>query len=101
MELYEKIVEVVKTVYDPEIPVDIWELGLIYKIETFDDNSVLIVMTLTSPMCPVADSLPSEVKEKILGIEGVESVNLDLTFEPPWDPSKMSELAKFTLDFYP
>ena len=97
----EKIIEQLKTVYDPEIPVDIWELGLVYEIKVFSDSSVSVVMTLTSPMCPVADSLPREVEEKILGVDGVASVNLDLTFDPPWDPDKMSEVAKFALDFYP
>jgi FeS assembly SUF system protein len=97
----EKIIEQLKTVYDPEIPVDIWELGLVYEIKVFSDSSVSVIMTLTSPMCPVADSLPAEVEEKISGVEGVASVNLDLTFDPPWEPSMMSEVAKFALDFYP
>lgn len=101
MELREKIIQELKTVYDPEIPVDIWELGLVYQIEIFEDSSVGIQMTLTSPMCPVADSLPAEVVEKIEALEEVLSVNLDLTFDPPWEPAKMSEVAKFALDFYP
>lgn len=96
----EKIIEQIKTVYDPEIPVNIWELGLVYDVKVFDDASVSVVMTLTSPMCPVADSLPAEVEEKILRIEGVSSVNLDLTFDPPWEPSMMSEVAKFELDYF-
>jgi len=100
MDLKPAIIEVLKTVYDPEIPVDIWELGLIYDIKVFDDKSVGIKMTLTSPMCPVADSLPAEVERKVAGVDGVNGVNLDLVFDPPWEPGMMSELARFALDYY-
>ena len=84
--------------YDPEIPVNIYELGLIYKVEIKDKNIVNIDMTLTSPNCPVAESLPKEVKDNILNIEGVSDVNLKLVWEPPWDKSKMSEAAKLELN---
>jgi FeS assembly SUF system protein len=92
-----KIITALKTVYDPEIPVDIWELGLIYNITINEDNSVKVVMTLTSPNCPVAEELPLEVERAVLSVEEVKSVNLDLTFEPPFEPSMMSEEARFSL----
>jgi FeS assembly SUF system protein len=92
-----KIITALKTVYDPEIPVDIWELGLIYNITINDDNSVKVVMTLTSPNCPVAEELPLEVEKAVLSVEEVKSVDLDLTFEPPFEPSMMSEEARFSL----
>jgi FeS assembly SUF system protein len=92
-----KIITALKTVYDPEIPVDIWELGLIYNITINDDNSVKVVMTLTSPNCPVAEELPLEVERAVLSVEEVKSVDLDLTFEPPFEPSMMSEEARFSL----
>ena len=92
-----KIITVLKTVYDPEIPVDIWELGLIYNITINDDNSVKVVMTLTSPNCPVAEELPLEVERAVLSVEEVKSVDLDLTFEPPFEPSMMSEEARLEL----
>jgi len=94
----DKIIEKLKTVYDPEIPVDIWELGLIYDIKIHDDNTVNILMTLTSPNCPVAESLPLEVENAVKSTEGVEGCLLELTFEPPFDPSMMSEEARFMLD---
>lgn len=93
----EQIINALKTVYDPEIPVDIWELGLIYNITINDDNSVKVVMTLTSPNCPVAEELPLEVERAVLSVEEVKSVDLDLTFEPPFEPSMMSEEARFSL----
>ena len=93
----EQIINALKTVYDPEIPVDIWELGLIYNITINEDNSVKVVMTLTSPNCPVAEELPLEVERAVLSVEEVKSVNLDLTFEPPFEPSMMSEEARFSL----
>jgi FeS assembly SUF system protein len=92
-----KIITALKTVYDPEIPVDIWELGLIYNITINEDNSVKVVMTLTSPNCPVAEELPLEVERAVLSVEEVKSVDLDLTFEPPFEPSMMSEEARFSL----
>ena len=93
-----KVVEEVKKIYDPEIPVNIYELGLIYKIEVDDKNKVNIDMTLTSPNCPVAESLPKQVKEYILKVKGVSDVNLNLVWDPPWDKSKMSEAAKLELN---
>ncbi len=95
-----KVVEVLKTVYDPEIPVDIYELGLIYSIKINDDRSVDIVMTLTSPACPVAGTLPGDVETKVKMLPDVTDVRMELTFEPPWDKDKMSEVAKFELGFF-
>jgi len=97
--LKEKIVEALKTVYDPEIPVDIYELGLIYEIKVFPVNNVYILMTLTTPNCPSAEELPGEVKAKALSVEGVNDVELDLTFEPPYHQDMMSEAAKLELGF--
>ncbi|HMR44882.1 MAG TPA: SUF system Fe-S cluster assembly protein [Saprospiraceae bacterium] len=99
-ELEEKIIEQIKTVFDPEIPVDIYELGLIYDIAIENQGLVKIKMTLTTPMCPVADSLPLEVQQKILAIEGVEDVDLQVVFDPPWSKEKMSEEARFVLDMF-
>ena len=93
-----KIIEEIKKIYDPEIPVNIYELGLIYKIEVDEKNKVDIDMTLTSPNCPVAESLPKEVKNNIIKVEGVSDVNLNLVWEPPWDKDKMSEAAKLELN---
>ena len=93
-----KIINALKTVFDPEIPVDIYELGLIYKCEVTKDNDVLINMTLTSPNCPVAEELPQSVKETIQAVEGVNNVNVDIVWEPPWDMSRMSEVARLELD---
>ena len=93
-----KIIEQIKKIYDPEIPVNIYELGLIYKIEIDDKNKVNVDMTLTSPNCPVAESLPKDVKNIIMTIEGVSDVNLNLVWEPPWDKDKMSEAAKLELN---
>ena len=92
-----KIIEALKTVYDPEIPVDIWELGLIYDIKVHEDNTVNVLMTLTSPNCPVAESLPLEVENKVKSVEGVVDCLLELTFEPPFTPDMMSEEARFVL----
>ena len=96
--LREKIINEVKKIYDPEIPVNIFELGLIYKIEVVDNEKALIEMTLTSPNCPVAESLPNSVKENILKIDGVEDVELKLVWDPPWTKEKMSEAAKLELN---
>ena len=93
-----KVIEEIKKIYDPEIPVNIYELGLIYKIEVDEKNKVDIDMTLTSPNCPVAESLPKEVKNNIIKVEGVSDVNLNLVWEPPWDKEKMSEAAKLELN---
>ena len=96
--LKDKVINQIKKVYDPEIPVNIYELGLIYKIEVDDENKVNVDMTLTSPNCPVAESLPKEVKDNIMKIEGVSDVKLNLVWDPPWDKSKMSEAAKLELN---
>ena len=93
-----KVIEEIKKIYDPEIPVNIYELGLIYKIEIDEKNKVNLDMTLTSPNCPVAESLPNEVKQNIMKIDGVSDVNLNLVWEPPWDKDKMSEAAKLELN---
>ena len=98
MELKEKVIEEIKKIYDPEIPVNIYELGLIYKIEVDDKNKVNVDMTLTSPNCPVAESLPKMVKDNILKIEGVDDVKLNLVWDPPWTKDKMSEAAKLELN---
>ena len=97
-DLKEKIIKEVKKIYDPEIPVNIYELGLIYNIQVNDDRKVNIEMTLTSPNRPVAESLPNMVKENILKIDGVEDVDLKLVWDPPWNKDKMSEAAKLELN---
>ncbi len=99
-ELEDKIIQVLKTCYDPEIPVDIFELGLIYEIKIDDDANVNIKMTLTSPACPVAGSLPGEVNEKVKSIDGIKSVRIELVWSPPWDRDMMSEVAKVELGMY-
>ncbi len=97
MELKEKIIEEIKKIYDPEIPVNIYELGLIYDV-TVKEKNVSVKMTLTTPNCPVAESLPNEVKNSIKEIKEVKEVDLDLVWEPPWDKSMMSEAAKLELN---
>ncbi len=96
-ELGEEMVKVFKTIYDPEIPVDIYELGLIYDAHVSTDGEAKIVMTLTSPNCPVAESLPVEVEEKIQNIDGIDKATVQITFDPPWSQELMSEEAKFEL----
>ena len=98
MELKEKIIAEIKKIYDPEIPVNIYELGLIYDVKIENNNSVKVKMTLTTPNCPVAESLPKEVKDSIMQLEEVDKVDLDLVWEPPWDKSMMSEAAKLELN---
>jgi FeS assembly SUF system protein len=98
MELKKKIIEEIRKIYDPEIPVNIYELGLIYDVKVENENTAKIIMTLTSPNCPVAESLPKEVKDCAMQVEGIEKVDLDLVFEPPWDKSMMSEAAKLELN---
>ncbi|HET6470120.1 MAG TPA: SUF system Fe-S cluster assembly protein [Geminicoccaceae bacterium] len=95
--LGERIIEVLRTVYDPEIPVNIYELGLIYKIDVEDDNRVKVDMTLTSPGCPVAGTLPGEVEEKVRGVEGVTDAEVEVVWDPPWNPSMMTEEAQLEL----
>lgn len=97
--LGDKVVEVLKTIYDPEIPVDIYELGLIYDVLVNEQNDVKVLMTLTSPNCPVAESLPVEVEEKIKMIDGVNDCEVEITFDPPWERDMMSEAAKLELGF--
>ena len=96
--LEDQIIMTIKTVEDPEIPVNIYDLGLIYKIEIIDENKAIIEMTLTSPNCPVAESLPNSVKDNILKIDGVSNVELELVWDPPWTKDKMSEAAKLELN---
>ena len=96
-ELGEKIVRVLKTIYDPEIPVDIYELGLIYDVFVNTDNDVKILMTLTSPNCPVAETLPVEVEEKVKSLDELNDVEVEITFDPPWTQELMSEEAKLEL----
>ena len=97
MDLKEKVIAEIKKIYDPEIPVNIYELGLIYDI-SIKDNDVSVKMTLTTPNCPVAESLPKEVKDSIMEIKEVKKVDLDLVWEPPWEKSMMSEAAKLELN---
>ena len=98
MNLKEKIITEIKKIYDPEIPVNIYELGLIYDIKVDKENNVKVNMTLTTPNCPVAESLPKEVKDSIMEINEVNKVDLDLVWDPPWDKSMMSESAKLELN---
>jgi len=94
------IIVALKSVFDPEIPVDIYELGLIYKVDLSDDRDVVVEMTLTAPGCPVAGEMPIWVEEAVKKVEGVKSARADLTFDPPWDPSKMSDEAKLALNMF-
>lgn len=98
-ELKSQIEDALKTVFDPEIPVNIWELGLIYDVEVTEKNEAVVLMTLTSPSCPVAGTLPGEVEEKAAGVNGVEKAKVILTFDPPWDKDMMSDEAKLELGF--
>lgn len=97
--LEEEIIKTIKTVYDPEIPVDIFELGLIYEITVNDDDTVKILMTLTTPNCPSAEELPREVEEKVSALEGVKEAKVEITFDPAWDKDMMSEEAQLELGF--
>ena len=98
MDLKEKIIKEIKKIYDPEIPVNIYELGLIYEIKVEKDNNVKVKMTLTTPNCPVAESLPKEVKDSIMKLSEVKDVDLQLVWDPPWDKTMMSEAAKLELN---
>ena len=98
MELKDQIIAEIKKIYDPEIPVNIYELGLIYDIKVENKNTAKVKMTLTSPNCPVAESLPKEVKDGIMQVEGIDKVDLDLVWDPPWDKSMMSDAAKLELN---
>jgi FeS assembly SUF system protein len=99
IKLENTVVEVLKTIYDPEIPVDVFELGLIYEVRIDEDKNVTIEMTLTSPNCPVAESMPKEVEDKVAAIDGVNSAKVNIVFDPPWDKDMMSEEAKLELGF--
>ncbi len=94
-----QVIEVLRTVYDPEIPVNIYDLGLVYDVEVTPAGVVNIVMTLTSPACPVAESLPAEVRARVGAIKGVSEVHIEIVWEPPWTPERMSETAKLDLGF--
>ena len=98
-QIEERIVDVLKTVYDPEIPVDIWNLGMIYKIDVKDDGTVDMDMTFTAPSCPAADFILEDVRTKVEGVKGVKSANVNLVFEPAWDQSMMSDEARIELGF--
>ena len=98
MELRDQIIAEIKKIYDPEIPVNIYELGLIYDVKVENKSTAKVKMTLTSPNCPVAESLPKEVKDGIMQVEGIDKVDLDLVWDPPWDKSMMSEAAKLELN---
>jgi FeS assembly SUF system protein len=98
-EIQKNIIAKIKTIYDPEIPVDVYELGLIYDIDVKDDGRVHVVMTLTSPNCPSAEEIPKEVEEKTKSVDGVTEVTVQLTFDPPWDKDMMSEEAQLELGF--
>ena len=98
--LTENLIEALKTVYDPEIPVDIYELGLIYKVDVNDDRDVVVEMTLTAPGCPVAGEMPGWVEDAVKTVEGVRSARANLVFDPPWDSSKMSDEAKLALNMF-
>lgn len=98
--LRDEVIAALKTCYDPEIPVDIYELGLIYGVQVEESGSVEVTMTLTSPMCPVAGSLPGEVESKVRGVDGVTGARVELVWDPPWDQEMMSEAAKVKLGFF-
>ncbi|MES2514852.1 MAG: iron-sulfur cluster assembly protein [Bacteroidota bacterium] len=98
-ELMQRVIDEIKTCFDPEIPVDIWELGLIYELDLNDDHELKITMTLTSPNCPVAETLPAEVENKLKLVQGIKSATLTLTFEPTWTKEMMSEVAQLELGF--
>ncbi|MGE3801202.1 MAG: SUF system Fe-S cluster assembly protein [Candidatus Kapaibacterium sp.] len=96
-QIRDQAIDILKTIYDPEIPVNIYELGLIYEVEINDDDEVIVTMTLTAPNCPVAGSLPMEVENKLRGLPGISDARVDITWEPPWEMSKMTEEAKLQL----
>ena len=100
MDLEEVILTVLKSVYDPEIPVNIYDLGLIYDVDIDDESNVVVTMTLTAPNCPVADSIVAEVSDKVNFIQGVKSANVNLVFDPPWDKDMMSEEARLELGYF-
>ena len=95
-----RVIEAIQSVYDPEIPINIWEVGLIYEVNISDEGAAHILMTLTSPNCPVAESLPGEVKDVVAAVEGVTSSEVEITWDPPWNEDMLSEAAKLELGFY-
>ncbi len=97
LQLEDEIIKVLKNIYDPEIPVNIWDLGLIYEVDTDDENNVRIRMTLTAPNCPIADDILREVRDKVEAVEGVKSLDLKLTFDPPWDESNLTDEARLEM----
>jgi FeS assembly SUF system protein len=97
--LKDQVTEAIKMVHDPEIPVDVFELGLIYEINVYPVNNVFILMTLTSPACPAAEAIPSEIEQRVKAIEGIKDVKVEITFDPPYSPDMMSEAAKLELGF--
>ena len=99
-QLKKQVIEAIKTVYDPEIPVNIYELGLIYEVTIDADNEAYVLMTLTSPSCPVAEILPPEVHQKVESVDGVSKATVEITWDPPWDPDRMSEAAKLELGMF-
>jgi FeS assembly SUF system protein len=98
--LTDQLIEKLKSVYDPEIPVDIYELGLIYRVDVSDDRDVVVEMTLTAPGCPVAGEMPDWVRDAVMQVEGIRSCTVNLVFDPPWDPSRMSDEAKLQLNMF-
>jgi len=98
-DIKQRVIDAIQTVYDPEIPINIWEVGLIYDVAVDDEGHVRVLMTLTSPNCPVAESLPIDVEEKVEAVDGVTSVEVEITWDPPWDPDMMSEAARLELGF--
>ena len=98
-ELRNRVIEAIKTVYDPEIPVNVFDLGLIYDVNVYPINNVFVLMTLTSPSCPSAGQIPGEIEEKIRSVAGIQDVNVELTFDPPYTQDMMSEAAKLELGF--
>jgi FeS assembly SUF system protein len=96
-ELTDRVIETLKSIYDPEIPVDIYELGLIYDIQVSEDGDAVVTMTLTTPHCPVAESMPGEVEMRVLSVPGIRDAEVKLVWDPPWDPSKMSDEARLEL----
>jgi FeS assembly SUF system protein len=96
----DKIIEVLKTVFDPEIPVNIWDLGIVYNIDISDNNDVTITMTMTAPNCPISEMIIDDVKSSLSNIEGINDIKINLTFNPPWSPDMMSEEAKLQLGLF-
>ncbi len=99
VQVQEEAIQVIQTVFDPEIPVNIYELGLIYEVKVSNDLNIEVIMSLTSPFCPAAQSMPAEIKEKLSAIEGVQNVEVNVVFDPPWTQDMMSEAAKLQLGF--